>query len=42
MLGCWRRRTSAAAMAPAQPYYYGPDQIGSTWRAFVSTASVPA
>jgi RHS repeat-associated protein len=28
--------------APAQPYYYGIDQIGSVRRAFVSTTSAPA
>ncbi len=28
--------------APAAPYYYGPDQIGSARRVFVSTSSAPA
>ena len=28
--------------SPAQPYYYGPDQIGSVRRVFASTASAPA
>ena len=27
---------------PAQPYYYGPDQIGSVRRVFASAASAPA
>lgn len=27
---------------PAQPYYYGPDQIGSARRVFASTTSAPA
>jgi hypothetical protein len=28
--------------SPAQPYYYGPDQIGSVRRAFASTTNAPA
>src|ERR1700728_2489364 len=28
--------------SPAQPYYYGPDQIGSVRRVFASAASAPA
>jgi RHS repeat-associated protein len=28
--------------SPAQPYYYGPDQIGSVRRAFASASSAPA
>src|SRR5262249_34111379 len=28
--------------SPAQPYYYGPDQIGSVRRVFVSASSAPA
>ena len=28
--------------SPAQPYYYGPDQIGTVRRAFASTSSAPA
>jgi RHS repeat-associated protein len=28
--------------SPAQPYYYGIDQIGSVRRAFASTSSAPA
>jgi RHS repeat-associated protein len=28
--------------SPAQPYYYGPDQIGSLRRVFASTSSAPA
>jgi RHS repeat-associated protein len=28
--------------APAQPYYYGPDQIGSVRRVFASASSAPA
>lgn len=28
--------------SPAQPYYYGPDQIGSVRRAFASATSAPA
>jgi RHS repeat-associated protein len=28
--------------SPAQPYYYGPDQIGSVRRVFVSAGSAPA
>ncbi|HXQ68699.1 MAG TPA: RHS repeat-associated core domain-containing protein, partial [Alphaproteobacteria bacterium] len=28
--------------SPAQPYYYGPDQLGSVRRAFESTSSAPA
>jgi len=28
--------------SPAQPYYYGPDQIGSVRRVFASTSSAPA
>ncbi|MGO8866374.1 MAG: RHS repeat-associated core domain-containing protein [Alphaproteobacteria bacterium] len=28
--------------SPAQPYYYGPDQLGSVRRAFASTSSAPA
>ena len=28
--------------SPAQPYYYGPDQLGSVRRAFASTTSAPA
>ena len=28
--------------APAQPYYYGPDQLGTVRRAFASTSSAPA
>jgi hypothetical protein len=27
---------------PAQPYYYGPDQLGSVRRVFASTSSAPA
>lgn len=27
---------------PAQPYYYGPDQIGSVRRVFASATSAPA
>src|SRR5437016_5648520 len=28
--------------APAQPYYYGPDQIGSVRRVFASASNAPA
>jgi RHS repeat-associated protein len=28
--------------SPAQPYYYGPDQLGSVRRAFATTSSAPA
>lgn len=28
--------------APGQPYYYGPDQIGSVRRVFASASSAPA
>ena len=28
--------------SPAQPYYYGPDQLGSVRRAFMSASSAPA
>lgn len=31
-----------ASGSPSQPYYYGPDQIGSVRRAFASTSSAPA